>query len=346
MTNQLPEITAYSLDDVMLIPQYNPITSRLDVDLSTVLTKNLLLKVPIMATNMATVTEVPMAKALYDNGGVGALHRFMDIKDQIKMVQDLKNGGVNPIVASIGVGDKEYIRAIELDQAGADAILIDVAHAHSSMVDEQLYKLKSVGIETIVGNVATYDGAMHLLNSGADALRVGIGGGKNCTTRLVTGHGFPNLSALIQAANAREEYCNRNATYVPIIIDGGIKNSGDIVKALYFGADVACMGNMFAGTDESPGDILETEHGVFKKHYGLSSKDAMDIHKGGKRSGIAPEGITTMVPYKGSVVPIIEDLIGGIRSGLTYSGAKDIMEFRDKGKAFLLSNASRTESKL
>lgn len=342
----LPIATAYSLDDVMLIPKYNPIASRLDVDLSTVLTKNIPLQNPIMATNMATVTEVPMAKALNSKGGVGILHRFMSIDDQIKMVNELKKDGVKPVVASIGVGNKEYIRAIELDQAGVDAVLIDVAHGHSALVDEQLYKLKNVGIETIVGNIATYDAAMHLLNSGADALRVGIGGGKNCTTRLVTGHGVPNLTALIQASMARDEFCNRNAVYIPIIIDGGIKNSGDIVKALYFGADIACMGNMFAGTDESPGELINSGNGVFKKHYGLSSKDAMDTHKGGKREGIAAEGITTMVPHKGSVIPIIDELLGGIRSGLTYSGAKNIMDLRANGQAYLLSSASRAESKL
>ncbi len=338
------ERNGLSLDDIMLVPQFSPVKSRLDTDTTSYLTSKTKIKAPIMATNMATITEYPMMEAMNKVGGVGALHRFMDVKTQGEIVKKAKENGLSPVVASIGVGPEEFSRAYRLIKDGVDIILIDVAHGHSKNVLSQLKELKTTfpGVEYIVGNIATDKAASILMEYGADAVRVGIGGGANCTTRQVTGHGVPNLTALEMVVDARNAYEKNTGKYVPIILDGGIKNSGHIVKALALGADVACIGNLFAGTDETPGDVVDG----YKKQYGMSSKDAQEIHKGGMKKGIAAEGITTLVPYKGSVVPIAEQLIGGVRSGLTYSGAYNVFDLRAKAEAMYISDASRGESKL
>lgn len=336
-----------SLDDILLVPQFNPVKSRLDTDTTSRLTTDIKIGIPLMATNMSTVTEYSMAKTLSEYGGVGAVHRFNTVDDQQAIVAQLKESGVDNIVASIGVGADEITRAKELVSAGANVILIDVAHGHTQQVMEELRYLKEhVDAQYIVGNIATGAAAKYFLEAGANGLRVGIGGGSRCTTRKVTGHGVPNLTALMDVVLARDIYLQDHMFYSSVIIDGGIKNSGDIVKALAFGADVACIGNLFAGTDEAPGDFIETTQGKFKKFYGMSSKDAQDIHKGGIKKGIAAEGFSELVPYKGSVRPIIEELVGGIRSGLTYSGAFNINELQERAEAVRLSVASQGESKL
>ena len=340
--------TAYSLDDVLLEPQYSTIKSRLNTNVSTALTKHCVIDIPIMATNMSTVTEYSMMKAMNDLGGVGALHRFLSTESQTAIVSEAVKNHLYPIVASIGIGDNEFTRAEALIDAGAQIIMVDVAHGHCEGVNNQLYELKDKypSIDVIVGNIATEQAVTDFCNWGADAIRVGIGGGARCTTRTVTGHGVPNLTALVNTVKARNDYHSRTGVYVPIIIDGGIKNSGDIVKALYFGADVACIGNLIAGTDETPGEIIHGAQGKVKKYYGMASKDAQDTHRGGMKSGTAAEGFSSSVPYKGSVIPIIEELVGGIRSGLTYSNAKDINELRRKGRVMYLTPASQSESKL
>ena len=297
-----------------------------------------------MATNMNTITESQMMKLMSELGGVGVLHRFMPIFEQTKEVRKATSGNyldsirVIPLV-SIGVGDVEYERAQELYRNGVRHFLIDVAHAHNSQVGRQLENLKNnyTGVDIIVGNIATYDAANYLIERGADGLRIGIGGGSRCTTRTVSGHGVPNLYALTEVVRARDEH----GKYVPITIDGGIKNSGDIVKALYFGADVACIGNLLAGTDETPGALERTANGLYKKFYGMSSKDA-----GRVKDGRAPEGFSASVPYKGSAKAVVEELVGGIRSGLTYSGARNIKELREKGKPIYLTRAAQVESKI
>jgi IMP dehydrogenase len=299
-----------------------------------------------MATNMSSITEYLMMKAMNDLGGVGVLHRFMDSGRSQIIVKQSHKKNLCPVISSVGVGKEEYERAVKLIDIGVDALMIDVAHAHSRLVEEMIVNLSLYkNVELIVGNVATSRGVSDLLNFGASAIRVGVGGGSRCLTRTVTGHGVPNLTAIIEAAKVRDKYFTNTQKYVPLILDGGIKNSGDMVKALYFGADIVSIGGLLAGTDETPGEIIFNEFGADKKYYGMSSKDALTL-KGGKRNGIAAEGFSASVPYRGSVVPIIEELVGGIRSGLTYSGARNIMELRQKGEAMLISPAAQHESKM
>ena len=347
---RLIQPVTHSLDDILLKPQYSDINSRLDVDLSTKASRNFNLEIPIMATNMSTITESKMMILMSELGGVGVLHRFMPIFEQTKEVRKATSGNYldsikNIPMVSVGVGDVEFERVQELYKHGVRHFLIDVAHAHSEQVSKQLEKIKTEysNVDVIVGNIATQEASEFFLERGVDGIRVGIGGGSRCTTRTVTGHGVPNLHALIETVYARDKYQHqqKHDSYIPIILDGGIKNSGDIVKALYFGADVACIGNLLAGTDATPGEPERTAGGLFKKYYGMSSKDA-----GRVRDGITPEGFSASVPYKGSTRTVIEELVGGIRSGLTYSGARNIMELRRKGKAIYLSLAARMESKI
>lgn len=336
----------YSLDDVLLVPQYSDIDSRLDVDVSSRLTSKINLKIPIIATNMTSITEYLMMKAMNDLGGVGIPHRFMDIGRLQILVKQAKKKGFYPVIPSVGVGKDEYERAVKLIDIGVDVLMIDVAHAHTRLVEEMMVNLSLYkNVELIVGNVATTKGVRDLLNFGASAIRVGVGGGSRCLTRTVTGHGVPNLTAIIDAANVRDAYFISTQKYVPLIIDGGIKNSGDMVKALYFGADIISLGGLLAGTDETPGEVIPNEFGRDKKFYGSASKE--NVYKNGNlRTGIAAEGFSELVPYRGSVVPIIGELVGGIRSGLTYSGARNIMELRQKGEAMLISPAAQHESKM
>jgi len=343
--------TGLSLDDILLEPQYSDIESRLDVDLKTAFTKHWMVEMPIVSTAMPTITGETMMKVMSLYGGVGMLHRFMSTEEQIQIINTLKHDPeqhISPIVAAVGVGKEELKRAKQLIDNGIEVIFIDIAHGHSKMMLNQIKAIKeySSKVDILAGNVATYEGTKDLIEAGADGVRVGIGGGYACSTRLVTGAGVPNLTSLINAVEARNKYLKLTGKYIPIMMDGGIHSSGCITKSLAFGADTISLGYMLSGVDENPGEVIKKNgEGSFKKYYGQSSKDAMENHKGLKK-GIAPEGYSKLVPYRGSVKPILEELIGGVKSGLTYSGAKNIVELRKKKETILLSNASLYESKL
>lgn len=338
---------AYSLDDVLLVPKKNHVKSRLDTNTAVRLSSNYGIQIPIMATNMSTVTEDEMMITMGKLGGIGVLHRFMDISRGSGIVSKVKAAGTYPIAASIGTGETAIRRALALTNAGANILMMDIAHGHSQQVIDDLKYIKEyIKADVIVGNVATYQGTWDLCVAGADGIRVGIGGGSRCTTRQVTGHGVPNLTALVESVRARNEYLEETTRYVPIIIDGGLKNSGDLVKALYFGADVGCFGGMFAGTAETPGEVITEAGQKHKKFYGMASKEAQDTHRGGMKNGTTAEGFSELVPYRGSVVDIVEQLVGGVRSGLTYSGVKDVHSLRTFGDYVILTQASQLESKL
>jgi IMP dehydrogenase len=337
----------YSLDDVLLIPQENNIDSRLDTDLTTRFSRRHTIPSPIMATNMSTITEKDMMVALYDSGGVAVLHRFLTKERGVEILSSLPSA-VHPRVASVGIGDDELRRAEAYVGAGVDVLLIDIAHAHAPRIYHHIAQIRNINekVDLIVGNIATYDAAYKLLSFGVDGLRVGIGGGSRCTTRTVTGHGVPNLTALVDVVYARKTFLTQTNDYIPIIIDGGINSSGDIVKSLAFGADVASMGGLFAGTKETPGPVVQEGQNMFKKFYGMSSKSGNLERYGVLKKGIAPEGFSELVPYRGSVKEVVEELQGGIRSGLTYSGASNIEELRLVAQPILLTVAARKESKL
>ncbi len=334
---------AYSYDDVLLAPQRSSIKSRSEVELKTHLSKNFSLNLPIISSNMDSVTGVNMAITLGMLGGLGILPRFNSIKEEVEMLKQVKNEFVK-VGASIGIKGDYLDRAKVLIQNGADCLVIDVAHGHMEKVIEATKEIKATfpEITLISGNVATYEAAKDLFIAGADCVKVGIGPGSICTTRIETGHGVPQLTAILEASKAAKEF---NKT---IIADGGIKNSGDIVKALAAGASAVMLGNILAGCDETPGEVIEHNGKKYKKYFGSTSVEQKQKHfeniKNDSNYLKHIEGVSGAVLYKGPVVELIEKLKAGINSGLSYSGAKDIPELQQKAKFIAMSPSGLRES--
>jgi len=333
----------YSYDDVLLAPQKSSIKSRSEVDLKTSLSKNFNLNLPIISSNMDSVTGINMAISIGKLGGIGILPRFNSLKEQVEQLREVKKEYVKAGV-SLGIKDDYLERAKVLIQNGADCIVIDVAHGHMEKVVEATKEIKNLfpNILLISGNVANYEAAKDLFLAGADCVKVGIGPGSICTTRIETGHGVPQLTAILEASKAAKEF---NKT---IIADGGIKNSGDIVKALAAGAHAVMLGNILAGTDESPGEIFEHNGKNYKKYFGSTSSEQKQKHleniKNDPNYLKHIEGVSGSVLAKGSIKDLIEKLKAGISSGLSYSGAKNIQEFQQKAKFIAISPAGLKES--
>ena len=328
-----------TFNDVLLVPRHGDISSRRDPSLKARLTKNFSIDIPFVSSNMDTITEKEMALAMANLGGAGILHRFMTPERQVEEVKAIKAGlkpGV-PVVASIGVKEEGKLRADLLVDAGVDILTIDIAHGDSVMMLEILdhVKKKYPHIDVIAGNVATPDATRRLIEHGADAVKVGIGPGSMCTTRIITGHGVPQLTAI---ALCVEEASKHN---IPIIADGGLKNSGDIVKALAAGASTVMVGSLVAGTLETPGEVKSGK----KRYRGMASKDAQVSWRGELPKGMVAEGEATEIPCKGSVNNIINELVGGLRSGMTYMGAMDIASMKDSALFVEMSGAGLYESR-
>jgi len=324
----------YSLtyDDIQLVPRFSKVKSRQDISLRTKLSRNYDLLIPIVASPMDTVCEVDMAVKMFRMGGVGCIHRFNTPEEQAQMVRELcyrifeENGEGHlwfdwdeedkiPIMAAIGVSEDDKRRAELLDAAGASVILIDVAHGdHQNVIDmiKWCKEFLSDDIDIIAGNIATAEAAQRLQYAGADGLRVGIGGGSLCTTRIKTGFGIPNVSCIEEIVKVAE---------VPVMADGGIRSSGDIAKALAVGADNVMIGSLIAGTDEAPGQIVERPNGLYKRYRGSASLETKTVHGQAQRN---VEGESTVIPYKGGVKFIINGLVDGIRSALSYGGADSL----------------------
>ncbi len=312
-----------TFDDVLLVPNKSDVRSRKDPDLTTRLTKKHNIQIPIMSANMDTITESAMGIAMSSLGGFGILHRFMSIENQLSEVQKMKEAGVKLIGASIGVNADFKERAFALAKAGVNIITVDIAHGHSVSMIETIQYLKNEyhgDIDVIAGNIATPEGVMDLIEAGADAIKVGIGPGSMCTTRIITGCGVPQLTAIAMCTEVAD---SKN---IPVIADGGIKTSGDIVKALAAGASSVMLGSMLSGTIETPGEIKK---GV-KMYRGMASKAAQVSWRGILPEGMAPEGESTFVPVKGHVKDVINEICGGIRSGMSYVNAAKISELREK----------------
>lgn len=465
---------ALSYDDVLLKPQYSPIHSRHDVSTRTKITKNIELSIPIVSSNMDTVTEHKMAIAMARLGGVGIIHRFLSPRQQAIEVQKVKRAesliienpytvqanntleevnelrrqhnvssflvvdannrligiltrrdtlfanGNNPAVreimtpkeklitaqknitiedaekllhknrieklplvdkdgllvglittsdiekrhkfplavkdkkgrlvvgAAIGVKDGCLERAEALVAAGADFLVIDIAHGHSvSALDTiKLIKEHLPNVELIGGNVATAEGAQELIKAGVDGIKVGVGPGSICVTRIVAGAGIPQLSAVHECFKVAAKH------NIPVIADGGIKTSGDIAKAIAAGADTVMLGNLLSGTEETPGRVLHKDGKQFKIYRGMASFGAAagraEMEKGEWQEdaleGVVPEGVESLMPYRGPVQNIINQLVGGFRSGMTYSGAKTIEEFHKKAEFVRITAGGRRES--
>ncbi len=320
---------ALTYDDIQLVPAYSTIESRQNIDLTTQLTTNYSIRVPFVASPMDTVCGSEMAIAMAEIGGVGCIHRFNAITEQIvevlhvvSKINDLdlhsEWKGIIPIMAAVGANGDYLERAQSLVKAGANVILIDVAHGYHKFVLDAIRNLKKnlpSHVDIIAGNVATGRAAYNLQDAGADAIRVGIGGGSLCTTRIKTGFGVPNVTSI--------EDCAREVT-VPILACGGIRNSGDIAKALGVGASSVILGSLLAGTKEAPGAIIEKNNGLYKRYRGAASLETKSIHGQATRN---VEGESTVVPFKGGVKFIVDGLLDGVRSALSYAGAENLQEF-------------------
>jgi len=322
-------------DDVLLVPQYSDIESRSEVSLATELGRGVDLKLPIISSPMDTVSETDMAGDLGDLGGLSIIHRYNSIEEQAGMIASL--GGEVLVGAAVGIAGDYIDRAIACVEAGAKVICVDVAHGHHILMKKAIKKIrKAVGkkIHIMAGNVATLEGFNDLADWGADSIRCNIGGGSICTTRIQTGHGVPGLETIFQ--------CSKSDRNAKIIADGGIKNSGDIVKALAAGADAVMLGSLLAGTSESPGRTFKDTDGKLRKVYrGMASAEAQKDWRGRVSS---QEGVSSSVPWRGPVGDVIEGLERGIRSGLSYSGARSVKELQAKAQWLQQSNASTTES--
>jgi IMP dehydrogenase len=330
---------AFTYDDILLVPSYNHWESRKVVDISIrCKTGKLSLDLPLMTANMDTITGADMANFIGEKGGIGVLHRFLAVADNVAMFKNCRY----PAFVSLGCSPKELERAEALRDAGADLFCVDVAHGHAKYVGRTLKQIREILGDSaciMAGNVATYAGADYLASCSADIIKVGIGGGSVCTTRIKTGFGVPNLTAI------------KNCTRVDrsVVADGGIRNPGDIVKALAFGADFVMVGSMLAGTRPTPGAVI-TRPGAggeacqVKCYRGMASREVQKDFHGGIAEWKTAEGVATEVSYREDEDRIIADIVGGLRSGLTYGGAATIRELQRKLDYIEITPAGRMES--
>ena len=318
---------ALTYDDVLLVPQYSDIMSRKDVDTSCSLGP-FKFKIPIIAANMDKICESKMAIAIGKLGGLGVIHRFNTIEQQVEEAKKVK---VEGLIVAIALGLKDLEERAKAMKDIADIFVIDIAHGHTkSMIEAITYLKKNYKQYIIAGNIATRNAREDLIQAGTNCVKVGIGPGSVCQTRSVTGCGVPQITAIQEVAEYKT---------VDIIADGGIKTSGDIVKALAAGATMVMLGNLLSGTDETPGDIQTASDGSKHKYYrGMASKEASN------RDDVTPEGISIIVPYKGPVENVIDFLIGGLRSGMTYNGAKTIKELQQKAQFIKVTSHGAWES--
>ena len=341
----------YSLtyDDIQLVPKYSNIPTRTQIKLHTLVSRRYGLLNPIVASPMDTVCGLEMAYKMYKLGGVGCIHRFNSIEEQSNIVEELYTRifspdlskvvwevgcGIPPIMAAIGVSEGDKQRAKSLVESGCNVLLIDVAHGHHENVRKMIEWCKTnldEEVDIIAGNIATKESAQELESWGADGLRVGIGGGSLCTTRVKTGFGVPNVSCLEDITSVAK---------TPVMADGGIRSSGDISKALALGASSVMLGSLIAGTDEAPGQIVETPKGLYKRYRGSASLETKVTHGQQTRN---VEGESTTIPYKGGVKFIVNGLIDGVKSALSYGGAQDLEHFNPS--YVLVTNSGINEAK-
>ncbi len=377
-----------TFDDVLLTPGYSDF-SRSDIDLSTQFSKNITLKIPLVSSPMDTVTESRLAIELARLGGMGIIHRNLRPSDQADEVEKVKAKGY-VVGAAIGVSEGYKERLDALVKAGADAIVLDSAHGWTNKFIEALQFIKNTysQVDVIVGNIATFDAAEDLCKAGADSLRVGMGPGAICTTRIISGMGVPQITAVMETYRAAKKYG------VPVIADGGIKYSGDMIKAIAAGANTVMMGSFFASVEEAPGKVVELKRSMvprrfqsifdkgkalgtgekskalveksgeaaeleevyrFKEYRGMGSVGAMEhgakiksedeYHgKSYKDKVLVAEGVEGLVPVKGKLEDLLNQAVGGIKSGMYYVGAKTIPELQEKAQFIQITQASLTES--
>ena len=337
---------ALTFDDVALVPQYSSILPY-DTITKTELSKNLKLNIPLLSSAMDTVTESKMAIAIAKSGGLGIIHKNLNPKKQALEVKKVKKN--NMIVgAAVGTNEKDIDRVYKLLESKVDLIVVDTAHGHTKKVLTIIKKIKKISKNSIVcaGNIATGKAAKFLADSGVDIVKVGIGPGSICTTRLVTGIGVPQLSAVLDVKEALKNYKTK------IISDGGIKFSGDISKAIAAGADAVMIGSLFAGTTESPGKIFKYKGKLYKNFRGMGSAGAMSAgsadryfqKKNKNISKYVAEGVEGIVQFKGPLNKIIYQLVGGLKSSMGYMGSKTIKDLQKKSEFVKITKAGFYES--
>ncbi len=338
---------ALTFDDVTLAPNYSNILPS-DVNTSTRLSKNLNLRIPILTSAMDTVTESKMSITISKIGGIGVIHRNLSIDDQINEIRKVKSKKLL-VGAAVGASIQEHARAKKILAENLDLIVVDTAHGHTKKVSEiikTIKKLKPKKTTLCAGNIATAEAAKFLVKLGVDVIKVGIGPGSICTTRLVAGIGVPQLSAIL---NVRKGIGKNKTT---LIADGGIKFSGDIAKALAAGADAVMIGSLFAGTDQAPGKIIRRNGKYFKSFRGMGSIGAMNKGSADRyfqtkqkdSSKYVAEGVEGYVKYKGSVEKIIYQLVGGLKSSMGYLGSQKVIDLRKKPKFVKITKAGFYES--
>ena len=343
----VPINEALTFDDVTLVPKYSEILPS-EVDTSIILTSHLRLKIPLLSSAMDTVTESRMAIAIANAGGLGIIHRNLEISKQLLEIKKVKAKKLL-VGAAVGAGPNEFKRAEAILKENVNMIVVDTAHGHTKKVSEIIKfikKNKNKKTALCAGNIATAQAAKFLLNLGVDIIKVGIGPGSICTTRLVAGIGVPQLSAIL---NVRNGVKNKN---IKVISDGGIKYSGDLAKAFAAGADAVMIGSLFAGTDETPGKLIKKNGKLFKSFRGMGSVGAMNKGSADRyfqskqkdTSKYVPEGVEGFAKYKGKVENIIFKLIGGLKSSMGYLGSKQIKNLRDKPQFVKITKAGFYES--
>ena len=344
-----------TFDDVLLEPAYSEVLPHA-VDTGTRLTRSIRLGIPLMSAAMDTVTESGTAIGMAQAGGIGVIHKNLSVTDQAAEVRLVKaamageHAAIDPqgrlrVAAAIGVGGAE--RAQALIEAGVDAIVIDTAHGHSKGVLDAVAKMRAAwpDLQIIAGNVATGAATLALIEAGADCVKVGIGPGSICTTRVVAGVGVPQLTAIMDCVAVAASHD------IPIIADGGVKLSGDLVKAIAAGADVVMAGGLFGGTAEAPGELVERDGAAFKVYRGMGSLGAMRqgssdryFQEGAAAKKLVPEGIEGQVPYRGPLADVLHQLIGGLRAGMGYTGSADITALRTQTRFIRITAAGLRES--
>ena len=361
----LPLPQALTFDDVLLVPGYSE-THPNSIDLSPRLTKGIKLNIPLISAAMDTVTESRLAIAIARMGGVGVIHKNLSIEDQcleIKKVKTQETSSTSKEVehhssnsdqrgrllvgAALGVSPELMERAGALVSLEVDFFCLDSSHGHSLGVIQSIKDLKKKfpSVPLLAGNVATYEGAKALIEAGADCIKIGIGPGSICTTRIVTGAGMPQLTAIAEASRACRE------KQIPCIADGGIKCSGDISKAIAAGADSVMLGGLFAGTEESPGDTITFEGRTYKSYRGMGSLAAMKagskdryFQENADLNKLVPEGIEGQVPFKGKLEDVVIQLVGGLRAGMGLSGSSNVQDFIMRSRFVQITNAGLKES--
>ncbi len=348
-----------TFDDILLLPGFSNFW-REEVDLSVELTPTLKLKLPVLSSPMDSVTTAQMAITLAQNGGLGVIHRSMSVSQQIEMVKQTKLAITNDrsatdsqgrllVAGAVGVGTDFEERVRGLVNAGVDLLVVDTAHGHVQFVLDAIKSIKAwtPNVSIMAGNITTTEAALALIEVGADVLRVGMGPGSICTTRIVTGMGVPQLTAIALV----KEGIIQSGKKITLIADGGIKQLGDMAKAIAFGADAVMLGSLLAGYEQSPGDIKEVDNKQYKVYRGMGSAKAMSEGSAARygQSGIesaklVSEGVEALVGYKGDVVNFLHQISGALKSSCYYIGGKTISEFQAKAKYVQITSAGFIES--